>query len=161
MKALVCGSFDPVTNGHIDLIKRAAKMFESVTVGIFVNKDKTYRFPMGIRYNMLKITLEGLNNVDIDTSYGYVADYVKENGIGVIVKGVRNSVDYEYELNMAKYNKELAPDTETIFLPASDGTEGISSSMVKQLFELGEDVSSYVPASVAKEFNKLKEGKVK
>lgn len=157
MKALVCGSFDPVTNGHIDLIKRAAAMFESVTVGIFVNSEKTYMFSAGERRNMLEIATKEMKNVKIDISDGYVSDYVKEHGIGVIVKGVRNSVDYEYELRMAKYNKEHAPDTETVFLPASDETESLSSSLVKKLFASGEDISRYVPASVADEFNKIKE----
>ena len=159
MKALVCGSFDPVTKGHIDLIKRAAAMFESVTVGIFVNSEKTYMFSVDERSNMLEIATEEMKNVEIDISEGYVADYVKEHGIGVIVKGVRNSVDYEYELRMAKYNKEHAPNTETVFLPASDETESLSSSLVKKLFASGEDISRYVPASVADEFNKIKEGR--
>ena len=159
MKALVCGSFDPVTNGHIDLIKRAAWMFDSVTVGIFVNSEKKYTFPMESRRLMLEKAVMDIKNVTVDVSYGYVADYVKENDIGVIDKGVRNAVDYEYELAMAKYNKQHAPGTETIFLPASDDVESISSSMVKQLFEAGENIASYVPASVADEFNKLKEGK--
>ena len=159
MKALVCGSFDPVTNGHIDLIKRAAAMFESVTVGIFVNSEKTYMFSADERRNMLEIATEEIKNVEIDISEGYVADYVKAHGIGVIVKGVRNSVDYEYELRMAKYNKEHAPDTETVFLPASDETESLSSSLVKKLFASGEDIGRYVPASVADEFNKIKEGR--
>ena len=109
MKALVCGSFDPVTNGHIDLIRRAAGMFETVTVGIFVNKDKKYAFSMETRRVMLENAVKDIKNVTVDVSYGYVADYVKENGIGVIVKGVRNTADYEYELDMAKYNKAHAP----------------------------------------------------
>ena len=159
MKALVCGSFDPVTNGHIDLIRRAAGMFETVTVGIFVNKDKKYAFSMETRRVMLENAVKDIKNVTVDVSYGYVADYVKENGIGVIVKGVRNTADYEYELDMAKYNKAHAPDSETVFLPASDGTESISSTLVKQLFERGEDIAPYVPASVMQEFNKIKEGK--
>lgn len=159
MKALVCGSFDPVTNGHIDLIKRAAGMFESVTVGIFVNKEKQYTFPMETRRVMLENAVKDIKNVTVDVSYGYVADYVKERGIGVIVKGVRNTADYEYELNMAKYNKAHAPNTETVFLPASDETESLSSTLVKQLFASGEDISRYVPASVAYEFDKIKEGK--
>jgi len=160
MKALVCGSFDPVTNGHIDLIKRAASMFDSVTVGIFVNKDKTYMFPMDTRRKMLQNAVSEIKNVEIDISYGYVADYVNERGIGAIVKGVRNSADYEYELEMAKYNKAHAPNTETVFLPASEETESISSSKVKQLFASGEDISRYVPASVADEFNRIKEEKI-
>ena len=134
MRALVCGSFDPVTNGHIDLIKRAAGMFDSVTVGIFVNSEKKYMFPMETRRDMLEKAVKDIENVTVDVSFGYVADYVKERGIGVIVKGVRNTADYEYELNMAKYNKAHAPNTETVFLPASDDTENLSSSLVKQLF---------------------------
>ena len=159
MKALVCGSFDPVTNGHIDLIKRAAGMFESVIVGIFVNKEKQYTFPMETKRAMLEKAVEDIENVTVDVSYGYVADYVKENGIGVIVKGVRNTADYEYELNMAKYNKSHAPDTETVFLPASDETASLSSTFVKQLFENGEDITPYVPVSVIQEFKKIKEEK--
>ena len=156
MKALICGSFDPVTNGHLDIIKRAAAIFDSVTVGIFVNSAKKYFFDLSERVEMLTEATKEIKNVLIDTSEGYVADYVKENGIDVIVKGVRNSVDFEYEANMARINKQLYSGAETLLLVAPAETEELSSSLVKESFAKGEDVSRYVPECVNRMFSEKK-----
>lgn len=156
MKALVCGSFDPITKGHIDLIKRAAEMFESVTVGMFINAGKKYYFDEETRYSMLCDAVKDIKNVSCDISHGLVASYVKEKGIDVIVKGVRNSVDYEYEIQMARVNRSLAPETETVFLPAYGEMAVISSSTVKTLYAGGEDISEFVTDTVLQEFKKHK-----
>lgn len=148
MKALITGSFDPVTNGHIDLIKRTALLFDDVTVGIFVNSSKKYLFTEKERLSMLSESISDIKNAHAEICSGLVAKYCKENNINVIVKGVRNTSDYEYEAGMAKTNREFAPDTETLFLPADSSVEFISSSMVKTFFENGEDVSRYVPTVV-------------
>ena len=148
MKALITGSFDPVTNGHIDLIKRTALLFDDVTVGIFVNSSKKYLFTEKERLSMLSESISDIKNAHAEICSGLVAKYCKENNINVIVKGVRNTSDYEYEASMAKTNREFAPDTETLFLPADSSVEFISSSMVKTFFENGEDVSRYVPTVV-------------
>ena len=150
MKALVCGSFDPITNGHVDLIKRTASLFDEVTVGIFVNSSKKYLFSEETRCSLAAESLADIKNVSVKICHGLVATYCKENGIDVIVKGVRNSKDYEYELEMAQANKLFAPETETLFLPASPETQGVSSSMVRAFHCGGMDVTPYVPECVAK-----------
>lgn len=150
MKALICGSFDPITNGHVDLIRRAAMLFDDVTVGIFVNSAKKYMFSETERLELIKNSIKDIKNAHAELCSGLVATYCQDNGIGVIVKGVRNIKDYEYELDMAKANKLFAPETETLLLPASSETEAISSSMVRAFNAGGKDVSAFVPACVAK-----------
>ena len=119
MKALITGSFDPVTNGHLDIIKRTAAVFDSVVVGIFINPEKKYLFDVNERIEMLSEAVKDLKNVTVDSSEGYVAKYVEQNSIDVIVKGVRNSVDFEYEAKMAKINKQIYSGAETLLIPAS------------------------------------------
>ena len=157
MNALICGSFDPVTLGHIDLISRAAGLFENVTVGIFSNDSKKYWFSKEQRLFMLKNSIDIFKNVNAEICNGLVADYAARNGFGVIVKGLRNAVDFDYEMIMAKTNKILAPSVETVFLPSYGKFDIISSSMVKTVFENGGDVSGFVPEIVMKELNKLHE----
>ena len=152
MKALICGSFDPVTNGHLDIIRRAAALFDSVVVGIFINSEKKYYFDLNTRVRLLTEAVKELNNVTVDFSDGYVAKYVEQNGIDVIVKGVRNSADLEYEAMIDKVNKQIYPGAETLLLIASKETELLSSSLVKDAFLSGKDISTYVPECVAKAF---------
>ena len=152
MKALICGSFDPVTNGHLDIIRRAAALFDSVVVGIFINSEKKYFFDIERRFELLREATKELKNVTVDCCEGLVARYVEKNGIDVIVKGVRNSTDYEYESEMAKINKQIYEGTETLLMPASKETETVSSSFVKAMFLSGEDITPFVPECVQKAF---------
>ncbi len=152
MKALICGSFDPVTNGHLELIQRTAPLFEETVVGIFVNPDKSYFFTDKERLSMLCKALQDIPSTRAELCSGYVADYCKENGIGVIVKGIRNEKDYLYELEMARFNKQRNPHTETLFLPAYGEMAEVSSSLVRSLYEKNEDISAYVPECVKKAF---------
>jgi len=152
MKALICGSFDPVTNGHLDIIRRAAALFDSVVVGIFINSEKKYYFDLNDRVILLTEAVKDLKNVTVDFSEGYVAKYVEENGIDVIVKGARNATDFEYEAMIDKVNKQIYPGAETLLLIASKETECLSSSFVKESFLSGEDISKYVPECVQKAF---------
>lgn len=154
MKALITGSFDPVTNGHIDLIKRTAAMFDSVTVGIFVNPAKKYYFTENERLEMLTEAIKELDNVEARICSGLVARYVRENGINAVVKGVRGSADCDYEITMARTNKMIYDGCETLLLPASAGLENVSSSTVKALRSYGEDISAYVPECVLCRFDK-------
>jgi pantetheine-phosphate adenylyltransferase len=156
MKALICGSFDPVTNGHLDIIKRSARIFDSVVVGVFINAEKKYFFDIEKRVGLLKEAVKDFKNVSVDFSSGFVADYVRENNIDVIVKGIRNTSDYEYELEISKVNKKIYKNAETLFMPSSDDVGFISSSLVKKLFSDGEDISSYVPECVNEAFLKTK-----
>lgn len=148
MKALICGSFDPVTNGHLDIIKRTAALFDSVVVGIFVNSDKKYLFDVNKRFELLTEATKELKNVTVDNCEGLVARYVEKNGIDVIVKGIRNTADYEYEFEMAKINKHIYNKAETLLMPASAETEFLSSGFVKTMFFAGEDISGFVPECV-------------
>lgn len=157
MKALITGSFDPVTNGHLDLIKRTAAVFDDVTVGIFINPDKAYTFSEDTRLSMMVEAIKDIGNAKAVLSHGMVADYCRENGIDVIVKGVRSETDFIYERNMALYNREHCPTTETVLLPASPDLVSISSSAIREMFKNGEDISTYVPAVVVKEFGNLKQ----
>lgn len=152
VKALITGSFDPVTVGHMDLISRTAKIFDSVVVGIFVNSSKTYTFSVEERADMLREACVewGLENVTVEICSGLVARYAENSGIDVIVKGVRNSADFEYERNMAEANKTLCPKAETMLLPADPAHSALSSSLVRTLMNYGEDISAFVPASVLK-----------
>ncbi len=151
-KALITGSFDPVTLGHMNLISRAAAIFDSVTVGIFVNSSKTYVFSAEERATMLREACAecDLVNVTVEVCSGLVARYVEENGIDVIVKGARNSTDFEYERNMAEVNKQISPKAETMVLFSDPNYSAFSSSTVRTLMNYGEDVSNLVPRSVLK-----------
>ena len=151
-KALVTGSFDPVTLGHMELISRAAAIFDSVVVGIFVNSSKNYVFSAEERADMLREACAecGLGNVTVDICSGLVARYVEENCVDVIVKGARNSNDFEYERNMAEANKLISPKAETLVLFSDPKYSAVSSSLVRTMVNYGEDVSNLVPRSVLK-----------
>ena len=155
-KALITGSFDPVTVGHMDLISRAAAMFDTVVVGIFVNGAKRYTFTEEERAEMLREACSeyGIDNVSVEICSGLVARYVENNGIDVIVKGARNSADFEYERNMAETNKRICPRAETALLFSDPAHSSVSSSLVRTLMQYGEDVSAFVPSSVLKRIGK-------
>lgn len=149
-KACYPGSFDPITNGHLDLIKRASKMFDSLDVLVAINPDKKSLFNNDEKVMMIKEAVKDLKNVNVNFYAGLVVDYCKENDIKTIIRGLRNAVDFENELALEKINKELNPDIETIFLAATIGNIYISSSNVKELIKHKKDISKYVPKSVLK-----------
>lgn len=156
-KALVTGSFDPVTRGHFSLFAKAARAFDEVVVCIFRNPNKSYFFSEEERLNFIRVGLceMGLENVTADISDGYVADYAKEKGIGFIVRGVRSIDDMTYELEMARYNTARNPDVET-FLWAAPKTESeTSSSAVKAALKEGHIPEELLLPSVANEIRKL------
>lgn len=147
-KAIYPGSFDPFTNGHLDIVKKAAALFDEVYVVIGVNARKKRSFPadrMG-RAITGAIAALGLGNVRVVVHDGLVAEYAKANGIGYMIRGLRNNMDYNYEENMAEVNKLIAPELEYIYFRAEN--VALSSSMVKELHGYGVDVSSYVPEAV-------------
>ena len=139
------GSFDPVTRGHMDIIRRAARVFDSVVVGVLHNPDKKGTFPVPKRVEMLEKACEGLNNVRVIAYGGLLAQCAREENISVVVRGVRGAADLESEAVMARINHQLNPDLETLFLPASPEMTDISASMVRQLAAFGADISPYVP----------------
>lgn len=142
------GSFDPVTRGHMDIIARAANIFDQVVVGVLHNPDKKGCFPVEKRVEMLKKACAKLENVRIIAYGGLLAQLTREKNIQVVVRGVRGVADLESETMMARINHQLNPDLETIFLPASPENGEISASMVRQLAAFGADLSAYVPSEV-------------
>lgn len=146
MKTAVCpGSFDPVTQGHLDIIRRAAAIFDHVIVVVMTNSAKTPMFSQEERVDFLSRATAGLENVEVDCYGGLLADYTREKSAAVIVKGLRAMSDFEYEFQMALTNRKLNPDTETTFLTTSAEYMYLSSSLVKQVAQLGGDISGLVP----------------
>ena len=145
----VCpGSFDPITFGHIDIIKRASQLFDEVVVLISVNTVKSPSFTESERMMMIKKNTSELGNVVIDVLDGLLADYVKKIGAVAIVKGLRAVSDFEYEFQMALANKKLYNGAETVFLTTSTENMYLSSSVVKQIAYFGGDISHFVPENV-------------
>lgn len=148
-RTVICpGSFDPVTLGHVDIIKRAAKMFDKVIVAVLVNMDKTPSFTIDERISFLQEALResGVSNIEIVGFDGLLADYAKKRGATAVVKGLRAVSDFEYEFQMALINRNLNPEFDTVFLPADSQNMYLSSSVVKQVASLGGDISNFVPA---------------
>lgn len=152
--ALYPGSFDPVTLGHLDLIKRASQIFDEVIVGVAVNTRKRPMFSVEERIAMLKSSIKGMKHVSIRTFDGLVVDYARKNKISVLVRGLRMISDFEYELQMALTNRRLDEKLETVFLMPSEGYSFLSSTLIKEAAELGADISSFVPKPVIEAFKK-------
>ncbi|MCL2013949.1 MAG: pantetheine-phosphate adenylyltransferase [Oscillospiraceae bacterium] len=147
-KAVCPGSFDPVTNGHIDIIERAIALFDEIVVLISDNPDKRYAFTLQERINAVTAATSGFSGVRVETLSGLLADYMKTSGASAVIRGLRATSDFEYEFQMALTNRKLNAGHETVFLSAALHNTYLSSSMVKQICSLGGDISSFVPPSV-------------
>ncbi|MGA9749107.1 MAG: pantetheine-phosphate adenylyltransferase [Nocardioides sp.] len=148
MRRVACpGSFDPVTNGHIDIIDRAAQLFDEVVVAVGVNRSKNRLFSPEERIEMLTESCRDLANVRIDGFDGLLTDFCRDHEVVAIVKGLRAVSDFDYELQMAQMNSNLA-DIETVFVPTSPEYSFLASSLVKEVATFGGDVSSLVPGHV-------------
>jgi pantetheine-phosphate adenylyltransferase len=151
-KALYTGSFDPLTKGHLNIIERAAKLYDTLTVGIIVNPSKQSMFTLEERKKMIADTLSHLDNVSVDYFSGLLADYVNEQGFNVVVRGLRATMDFEYEIQMAQMNARLFNDqVETVFLMTEPKYSFVSSSMVKEVFSLGGEIEGLVPDEILKQ----------
>lgn len=145
-KVLYAGSFDPITNGHLNLIKRAAKLGDHLIVGVIQNQSKKPFFTTDERMEMIRAATSSIPNVEVDHFTGLLADYVKRNNIDVVVRGLRVSMDFEYEIQMAQMNARLYnQNVETIFLMTSPDYSFVSSSIVKEVFTLNGDITGLVP----------------
>jgi pantetheine-phosphate adenylyltransferase len=152
------GSFDPITNGHLDVIERASKLFDRVIVAVIRNPEKAHSFSFKERMIMLKETVTGFRNVVVDSFDGLLVDYAKKKKAWAIVRGLRAVSDFDYEFQMALTNRKMAPGIETIFFMTDYKYSYLSSSFVKQIAYLGGDVSGMVPAAVARRLRKMKKG---
>jgi pantetheine-phosphate adenylyltransferase len=148
-KAVYAGSFDPVTNGHLNIIERAAKMYDELTVAIVVNPRKSGFFTVEERAEIMREVTSHIPNVKVDKFSGLLADYVNENGFVAYVRGLRATTDFENELQMAQMNARLfTEDTETVFLMTDPKYSFISSSLIKEVASLGGSVDGLVPEYV-------------
>ncbi len=148
--ALVAGSFDPVTWGHIDLIRRAAALFDRVVAVVFDNTEKDYLFTQQERLALLRRAVADIPGAATDSWGGMLWQYARDKGVCAVVKGIRSAADTEYELLQARFNAEHWPAAQTVFLPASEGLDGISSTQLKQLAARGERISHLAPDFVCR-----------
>jgi pantetheine-phosphate adenylyltransferase len=146
--AVYPGSFDPVTNGHIDLIERSAALFDKVVVAILRNAEKTPLFTIEERAEMLELVVRDLPNVTVTSFAGLLVDFVEEIDASVIIRGIRAISDYEYELQMALMNRRLSSRIETVFLLPAEAYSFLSSRLVKEIAQLGGSIKDLVPADV-------------
>ena len=152
MRRCVCpGSFDPVTNGHLDVIERASRLYDEVTVGVLVNATKTGLFEVEERIEMLREATAALGNVIVDSFEGLLVDYCRERDIPVVVKGLRAVSDFDYELQMSQMNNRLS-GLETLFVATNPEYSFLSSSLVKDVAKWGGDVTGLVPEAVRLRF---------
>ncbi len=147
-RAVYPGSFDPVTNGHIDLIQRSAALFDKVIVAILRNTEKTPLFTVEERIEMLEDSTRGLKNVSVTSFEGLLVDYAERIGVSVIVRGIRAVSDYEYELQMALMNRRLSNRIETVFMLPAESYSFLSSKLVKEIAGLGGAITGFVPPDV-------------
>lgn len=153
--ALYTGSFDPLTNGHLDIITRAAKLCDKLVIGIIVNPSKHCQFTLEERKEMIQAVITNLPNIEVDHFSGLLADYVNENNFNVVVRGLRATTDFEYEIQMAQMNARLYHENvETIFLMTSPSYSFLSSSMIKEVHSLGGNVEGLIPEEILDYMNK-------
>ena len=154
-RAIYPGSFDPLTNGHIDIIERSTRLFDRVIIALLTNPQKAALFSADERVEILREILEPrFQNIEIDVFHGLLVDYARQKNAQLIVRGIRAVADYEYEFQMALMNRRLAPDIESVFMMPSEHYSYLSSRLVKVIVELGGFVSGLVPPLVEERLNR-------
>jgi pantetheine-phosphate adenylyltransferase len=146
--AICPGSFDPLTNGHVDLIQRAARLFDRVVVAVLVNEQKTPLLPRDDRVRLAQTVLAGLEGVTVESFEGLLTEFAAARNASAIVRGLRSAADFDYEWPMTVMNRRLRPEIETVFLVPSPEVGAISSRLVKEIWRLGGDISGLVPHAV-------------
>jgi pantetheine-phosphate adenylyltransferase len=146
--AVYPGSFDPITNGHLDVIQRAARLFDRVIVAVAINESKSPMFTMAQRKDLTARSVSHLKNVEVDTFTGLLVDYVLSKGGEAVIRGLRAVSDFEFEFQLALMNRKLNEKVETIFMMPKESYTFISSRMIKEVARLGGDISSFVPEHV-------------
>lgn len=147
--AVYPGTFDPITNGHVDLVDRAAPLFERLVVGVAESPGKGPALPLDLRVSLARDALSAYPNVDVLGFDSLLAHFVSELGAGVLLRGLRAVSDFEYEFQLASMNRHLIPEVETLFMTPAEKYGFISSSLVREISRLGGDVSAFVPAAVS------------
>jgi pantetheine-phosphate adenylyltransferase len=156
MKAIYPGSFDPITNGHLDIIKRSLKIFQHLIIAVAINPYKKPLFSLDERVKMIKDVTKGFKNITVDKFDGLLVDYAKKVKCNIIIRGLRVISDFEYEFQMALTNKKLNNNIEIIYMMPSEEYIYLSSSMIKEIYMLGRDVSEFVPKVVIQYLKKYK-----
>lgn len=149
-KLLYSGTFDPLTKGHLDLIRRGSRLADELVVGIIRNPNKNPMFSIEERREMIEAETADLKNVKVDSFEGLLVDYVKANNIDAVLRGLRATMDFEYEIQMAQINSKLHKDMETVFLMTDERYSYISSSAVREVYSLGGEISELVPEKIYK-----------
>lgn len=152
-KAMYAGSFDPITNGHMDVIRRAAKMFDELVVAIGINPKKPGLFSAEERVELVRSCCSKIPNVTVITFSGLTAEFAKQKKCRILVRGLRDALDFGYEMQMAHMNRHLEPSLETVFIPTLQELSEISSSLVKEVASLGGNINGLVPPPVLKALN--------
>ncbi len=146
--AVYPGSFDPITNGHLDIVERSAEMFDNLVIAVFINPNKKPLFTVEERVDLIREVTRHLPNVQVDSFEGLLSDYARQRSAKVIIRGLRAVSDFEYEFQMALMNKKLNPNVETIFMSSSSKNIYISSTIIKEVSSLGGSISGLVPRVV-------------
>ncbi|HEY9253054.1 MAG TPA: pantetheine-phosphate adenylyltransferase [Stenotrophomonas sp.] len=157
--AVYPGTFDPITNGHIDLVARAAPLFDKVVVGVAYSPTKGPALSLERRVELAREALGGHDNIEVRGFNTLLAHFVRDIGAGVLLRGLRAVSDFEYEFQMASMNRHLIPEVETLFLTPAEQYSFISSSLVREIARLGGDVSGFVPASVVEALRQVREAR--
>ena len=155
--AIYPGSFDPLTNGHVDIIQRGSRLFDRIVVAMLINMEKSPLFTVAERVDIARDVFRGWSNVEVDTFDGLLVDYARRRQAIAIVRGLRAVSDFEYELQLAHMNRHLAPDVETVLLMTDVAHTFISSRLVKEVFSLGGEVAAFVPPAVERRLQQTRE----
>ncbi len=150
------GSFDPITNGHIDIINRATKIFNKILIAVLKNPSKSFTFSVEERVDMIKDTFKDYNNIEVESFDGLLIDYLKSKNGRAVIRGLRMISDFENEFQMALINRKMSPEFETAFLMTSEEFSFLSSSIVKEIYFLGGDISKFVPGIVLEKIKNKK-----
>lgn len=152
--ALYPGSFDPITNGHLDVLERASRMFDSVVIAVLNHPNKKAFLSVDERVNLIKETIKDMENVEVDSFNGLTVEYARKIGAKFLIRGLRTITDFEYEIQLCQTNHVIAPEIDTVFVSTKPENNFISSSMVKELSNLKSDISKFVPKHVAEYLKK-------
>ncbi len=153
MKALYPGSFDPFTNGHLDILERSLRIFSEITILVAGTSRKVTLLSADERVGLIREVTKGMKNVKVDSTPGLIMEYARTHSIASVIRGLRTPSDFEYEYMMATMNKRIHPWCETVFMMSSQGLYFVSSTMIKELYYYGGDISPYVPSPVLHKFH--------